>query len=253
MQPISGSCPYSGSGPRTFEIASTTYDYYFAKYGKKSLHGVFLVPKDLPSTIAVSMPSFRATQQFGIGEDDEIGISALATQSDYTQAVVALRSHHSTYARNNLDYIGTVLLRKEAVAQGVKTVKVWDCNFQCYDKRFIAAGGSAVEGQYAWLNTLPLEDAGHNATLDAFLKYDTKPDAFGMQAFIAGTLFTHAVNDVVAKSGPNGLTRVALLDALRNTHDFDAGGFLPTTDIGNKTHYDLCRRDAGPEREIRAR
>ena len=54
-------------------------------------------------------------------------------------------------------------MRKEAQVQGVNTVKVWDCSVQCYDKRLIQEGGSAVEGQYVWLNFLPFEDKGSNA------------------------------------------------------------------------------------------
>ena len=54
-----------------------------------------------------------------------------------------MKSNNSTYARNGLDYKGTVLMRKEAQAQGVDTVKVWDCSVQCYDKRLDHRGRSA--------------------------------------------------------------------------------------------------------------
>ena len=106
------------------------------------------------------MPLFRAENQMGVKSDAEIGKSGLATQTDYTQVAQALKPNNSTYARNGLDYSGTVLMRKEAQAQGVNTVKVWDCSVQCYDKRLITVGGSATEGQYVWLNILPLEDKG---------------------------------------------------------------------------------------------
>jgi hypothetical protein len=163
---------------------------------------VYLIPKDLPSTIAATTPQFAADKQEGIKEDAEFGASAGDTQSNYTPYVQAIKSHNSTYARDGLDYVSTVFFRKEAQVQGVNTVKVWDCSLQCYDQRLISTGGSAVEGQYAWLSFLPFEDKGHNDELDAFLQYNKKPDGFGAQAWVAGEAFAEAVKKIVAKSGP---------------------------------------------------
>jgi hypothetical protein len=232
--PTGGSCPYSGSGPRTFPVATTAFDYYFKKYGANTLHGVWVIPADLPSTIAASMPGFRASQQLGLKLDAEFGGSGLSQQPAYTPFVQAIKQHKSTYARSGLDYKGTVFLRKEAAVQGVNTVKVWDCSVQCYDKRLIGEGGNAVEGQYVWSNVLPFEDKGHNATLDNLLQYDPNADGFGATSFVAGELFAQAVNNIVTNDGPNGLTRKALITALNGIHDFTAGGFLPKTDIGGR-------------------
>ena len=71
-----GSCPYSGSGVRTFQETNVAQNYYFKKYGKSALHGVFLVPSDLPSTISASTPLFAADEQLGIKQDAEFGVSA---------------------------------------------------------------------------------------------------------------------------------------------------------------------------------
>jgi hypothetical protein len=232
--PSGVSCPYSGTGERTFKASSVTVDYYLEKYGKDALHGVYLVPSDLPSTIAASTPLFALDKKLGIKEDAEFGVSALAPQSAYTPFIQAIKTHDSTFARNGADYGSYVFLRKEAQTQGVTTVKVWDCSLQCYDQRLISSGGSAVEDQYTWLSFLPFEDKGHNDELDAFLEYNKKPDAFGAQAWVAGEIFTTAVNEVIAKNGPNGLTRAAILAAVRNIHDFDANGFTAPTDIGGK-------------------
>jgi hypothetical protein len=116
----------------------------------------------------------------------------------------------------------------------VNTVKVWDCGPQCYDQRLISTGESAVNDQYVWLSFLPYEDKGKNAELDNFLQYDTKPDAFGTQAWVAGQVFATAVNSVVAKSGPNGLTRSALLTAIRGMTSFDDNGLIAPTNIGGQ-------------------
>ena len=88
---------------------------------------MFVIPKDLPSTIAATMPGSAPTNKMGIPSDAEFGKSGTAIQTDYTQVAQAMKSNKSTYARNGLDYKGTVLMRKEAEVQGVNTVKVWDC------------------------------------------------------------------------------------------------------------------------------
>jgi len=233
--PNSSGCPYSGSGPRDFKVGQTQYDYYMKT--NPDLHGVFVIPKDLPSTIASTMPIFRAENKMGIKSDAEFGVSGTATQPEYTQVVQAMKTNKSNYARNGLDYSGTVLMRKEAAAQGVDSVKVWDCSIQCYDKRLISEGGDAVEDQYVWLSILPLEDGeGVNPTLDGLLKYDKKPDGFGIQAFAAGMAFAEAVNQSIkANNGdPNAITRANLLTAFRGLHDFGAGGLMPPTDVGGK-------------------
>jgi hypothetical protein len=238
----SGSCPYSGSGPRTFTTGQTEYDFYLSKFGKDSMHGVWAIPKDLPSTIDSTMPLVRAANKMGIRSDFEKGMSTLDLQTAYTPLVAAMIRNRSTYARNGLDYSGTVAERKEARAQGVSTVKVWDCGLQCYDKRLITEAQGATEDQYVWLNLLPIEDGNANSELAKFLQYDKQPDAFGEQAWVTGEIFARAVNDTMAANGndPNALTRANILAALRGLHDFNAGGMLPPgTDIGNKK-MSLC-------------
>lgn len=234
--PTGAQCPYSGSGVRTFHVGRTQYDYYFQKYGATLLHGVFVIPKDTASTIASSMPIFRAENQLGIKSDAEFGKSGTDIQTAYTEVAQAIKKNNSTYARNGLDYSGMVLMRKEAQVQGVNTVKVWDCSVQCYDKRLITSGGPAVDQQYVWINFLPFEDKGANADLDAFLRYDKSPDGFGAQAWIAGEIFARAVSDTMkANTGdPNSITRANLLTAIRNMHDFDANGMVPKIDVGGR-------------------
>jgi len=182
------------------------------------------------------MPIIRAENRMGITSDKEFGKSGVAIQTDYTEVANAIKSAGSTYARNGLDYKGTVLERKEAQVQGVNTVKVWDCSVQCYDKRLIQEGGNAVDQQYVWLNFLPFEDRGANAELDAFLKYDKNPDGFGAQAWIAGEIFARAVTDAMKANGddPNAVTRANILTAIGNMHDFDANGMVPKIDVGRR-------------------
>ncbi len=233
--PTGSECPYSGTGLREVKVGQTQYDYYFNKFPGEKLHGVFVIPKDLPSTIAASMPIFRAENKLGIVSDEEFGKSGLDPQTAYTPVAQAIKKHKSNYARNGLDYSGMVSMRKEAKAQGVTTVKVWDCSIQCYDKRLITEGQGATEGQYVWLNILPMEDGPDaNAELAAFLKYDKKPDGFGEIAWVSAQMFARAVNDTMAahNNDPNSITRANLLAALNNLHEFDANGMIPKIDPG---------------------
>jgi hypothetical protein len=234
MLPTAGSCPYSGTGVRSFKETTVTQNYYFSKYGKSALHGVFLVPDDLPSTISATTPQIASNVQQGIKSDGEYGISALATQADYTSDAQALKTHNSTFAKDGSDYVSNVFWRKEAQVQGVSSVKVWDCSLQCYDARFISSGGSAVNNEYVWVSFLPFEAKGTNPELDNFLQYDKAPDAFGAQAWVAGEAFAAAVNSVVAKSGPNGITRSALFTGIHGLTNFDDKGFIAPTNIGGK-------------------
>jgi ABC-type branched-subunit amino acid transport system substrate-binding protein len=231
--PNAGTCSYSGKGVRHFKSVTPAIEW-FKKNLTTDLHGVFIVPADLPSTITSSTPLFHAIQSLGVKKDAEFGASGLWTQSQYTPVVGSIKSAEATYVMNMLDYAGSVKLRKEALAQGVTSVKVWACALQCYAPGFLASGGAAVEGHYAWLQFLPFEDKGTNPTLDAFLKYDKKPDGFGVQAFAAGLLLQRVVDAIVAKDGPNAVTRKAILDEIKNVHDFDADGLLVETDVAGK-------------------
>jgi hypothetical protein len=234
--PTNSSCPYSGTGLRSFKVLPTQYDYYAKKFGT-NLHGIFVIPKDTPSTISSAMPVFRGFNQMGVKSDAEFGMSGLATQPQYTQVAQAIKEHHSTFVSSLLDYSGIVLARKEAAVQGANDVTVWDCAINCYDKRLITAGGSAMEGTWVWLSFLPFEDKGSNPELDAFLKYDKDPDGWGMQAWLAGEIFVRAVNDAIAAHGgdPNAVTRANVLTAIRGLHDFDANGLMAKTDVGGKS------------------
>jgi ABC-type branched-subunit amino acid transport system substrate-binding protein len=232
--PNGGSCPYSGSGVRTFQ-AVTPAIQWFKAHVTSDLHGVFVVPNDLPSTITSSTSLYAGIEKAGVKQDAEYGISGIATQSGYTPIVQGIKSDHATWVMNGADFSGTLKMRKEAAVQGVTGVKVWACSLQCYAPNFIKQGGAQVEGQYSWLQLLPVEDQGSNAALDAFLQYDKAPDAFGEQAFSASLLFQQVIEAIVAKSGPNAITRAAVLAQIRTVHAFDAGGMIVKTDVAGKT------------------
>ena len=137
--PNGGSCPYSGKGVRSFQSVTPAIEW-FKKNVTTDLHGIFVVPADLPSTITSSTPLFTAIQNDGVKQDAEFGASGLWTQSQYTPVVQAIKAKKATYVQNGLDYAGHVEDAQGGKAQGVSSVKVWACSLQCYNPNFITEG-----------------------------------------------------------------------------------------------------------------
>ncbi len=128
-------------------------------------------------------------------------------------------------------------LRKEADLQGINSKDVvWDCFSNCYDKRLIEQGGSAVEGQYVTLSQIPFNETKSNKAVATYVTATgvDKVDGFGAYAWIASVLFRDSVNAIVKKGGNNALTRKALLAQLTATTSFNADGMWGTTNIGQR-------------------
>ncbi len=233
-------CTTKDQHPQTYTARIGQIQYY--KKQNKDLHGVWVLPSDLKSTINSTTPVASGDVKAGVKQDEDFfKLSGLATQSDYTPVAQSIKQHSSTYAQNVSDYKSSVFMRKESKVQGVNTVKVWDCALQCYDAKFLSEGGSDVEGQYASLFFVPFEEAKQNKSVDAFLKAiggKSKADGFGAQAWTAGLFFRDVVNNVVKAGGNNGLTRARFIEEAKKIHDFNAAvdgqGMLGPTDVGGK-------------------
>ena len=231
-------CATKDQHPQTYTARMGQILYYKKK--NKDLHGIWVLPSDLKSTINSTAPVATGDVKAGVKQDENFfKISALATQSDYTPVAQAIKQHNSTYGQSISDYKSSVQMRKEAKVQGVSSVKVWDCALQCYDAKFLSEGGSDVEGNYASLFFVPFEEAKQNKSVDAFLKSiggKSKADGFAAQAWTAGLFFRDVVNNVVKADGNNGLTRARFIDEAKKIHDFTAAvggqGMLGPTDVG---------------------
>ena len=208
---------------------------YYTKRNK-DLHGIFALAGDLKATTNAALPLVAMYKSFGVKSDGEFKVSGLSPQAAYTPLVQAIKQNNSTYALNNVDYKADVFLRREAQVQGANSVKVWDCALQCYDKRLLAEGGNAVEGQYVTLFFVPFEEAKQNKSVSNFLKNvgRDKADGFGAQAWTAGLFFRDVVNKVAEADGNNGLTRARFLEEAAKIHDFTADGMLGPTDVGGR-------------------
>lgn len=231
-------CDTKDEHPQTYQANVGRAFYYEKKFGK-DLHGAYIFSADLKAAENSNRASMTQMQEAGSGikQDFEALISVAGAQPAYTPIVQRLKDNSSNYAQSGSTFKTTVLLRKEAKLQGITDPEfIWDCTLQCYDKDLIAQGGADVEGQYVSLLFLPFEEASTNKTLKQFLKYTgkDKADGFGVQAYASGLLVGEAIERIVDTDGVNGVTRKALFDQLANIHDFDAGGMLGTTDIGNR-------------------
>ena len=172
--------------------------------------------------------------------DQDFDISGFAPQSAYTPVVQEMKNKGSNYGQATQGN-QTILLRKEAVLQGLTDVKVWDCTTGCYSKSFLSDGGSDVDKEYVDTLYLPFLSAAErkaNPMLNNFVKFTgaDKADGFGVYAWSAAIAFRDAVNTVVKKDGVNGVTRKSIFAALNNIHQFSADGMFGTIDLaGRKT------------------
>jgi ABC-type branched-subunit amino acid transport system substrate-binding protein len=231
-------CATKDQHPQTYSARVGQIQYY--KKNNKGLHGIWVLPSDLKSTINSTTPVATGDVKAGVKADEDFfKVLGSATQSDYTPVAQSIKQHNSTYAQSIADYRSSVQLRKESKVQGVSSVKVWDCALQCYDAKFLSEGGADVEGQYASLFFVPFEEAKQNKSVDAFLKAvggKSKAEGFSAQAWTAGLFFRDVVNNVVNANGNNGLTRARFLEEAAKIHDFRAEvggqGMLGPTDVG---------------------
>jgi len=230
-------CDTRSESPQTYQANAGRYYYYEKELGD-DLHGAYIYTSDLKSANNANRATMGGMIDLGIEADTEVDISARAPQAQYTPIVQTLKDEGSNYAQSGSAFNSTVALRKEAALQGVNDPDfIWDCTLQCYDQRLIEQGGADVEDQYVSLLFLPFEEADTTKSLRQFLKFTgrDKADGFGIQAWAGAMLLKEAVDNVVAESGVNGVTRAAVLEQLGQINDFDAGGMLATTNIGERT------------------
>ena len=225
IQAVFQHCPLQpGAFPATQQVGPTKF--YVQTFGS-GLHGLFLVPGDLPTTVQSATYNIDAQAQAGITWDAAPKVSGLDPQPAFTPRVQLAKAKGSTFVYDGSNDQAMIRMRKEANAQGLGSVKLWACSLACYTKAFLAQGGSDVEGTYLWMSFLPFEEANYNAEDQAFVTaLGSKADSFGANAWQAGAAFKTAVDGIVKQSGPNAVTRAALLTALKGLTNFTDGGWM---------------------------
>jgi hypothetical protein len=227
--PINGykaDCPYTGGVRNTTQFVGA-YRYYLSQV--PDLHGIFLIPGDLPSAIQSSILGVRAGESIGVKNDGEFKVSGRDEQAAFARFTQPVKEKASTLVYNGSNDVAMVKMRKEAKAQGVDTVKVWACQLSCYTPSFLQAGGADVEGTYAWMQFLPYEEADTNAELEAYLDAVGgvgKATSWGAAAWAGAVEFKQVIDGIVEKDGPNAITRERFLKDLAALDDFDANGWF---------------------------
>jgi ABC-type branched-subunit amino acid transport system substrate-binding protein len=185
-----------------------------------------------------AVPAFNAQKRIEaestIGYDFIYTRAVSSTEANYTPYVIDMRSKGVQYVSMISEYtnIGRLV---QAFRQQNYNPAVFDFDSAVYDGRWVATYGDAVEGALAFINTVPLEEAGSNPELQLYTQWlgqtgGGNPDYFGIYAWSAGRLFEQAASSVKGE-----LTREALLAAVQGIHSWDGHGMHAAHDVGAKT------------------
>ena len=231
-------CSTLNSDPQTFTGQTGDSKYYVKTYGP-NLKGPIIVSGDSAATAHTTKVLGLLAEKAGINITNTIPIASKDPQSAYTPVVQQMKNDGDNYNLTGAPVDNVISMRQEAQLQGLTDPKfVWTCQIQCYDKKTQDAG-EVMANTHIVMNFLPFFETKSNPTLKAFVKYIGGPDkasGFAVWGWVATLLFRQAADQVIKDKGVNGLTRSNLLDALKNTHSFDAGGMWGKMDPGNKAN-----------------
>ncbi len=228
IQGVSENCDVL-NGERTVS-AFTGFTDYLLDQNDDDLHGLFMVPGDLPTTVVSATYQINAAEEAGVVWDDVARVSGRAEQAAFTPLVQQVKADDSNYVYNGSNDRAMAAMRKESAAQGATSVDVWGCSLSCYTQNFLETAGSDAEGTYVWMQFLPFEEADTNPALQAYVDSvgADNVDSFGAQAWQAAMLFQNVIDQIVATDGVNGITRERMLEVLAETDDFNADGWMGT-------------------------
>jgi hypothetical protein len=227
MQLVAEPCPIPLGQPRDIIGVVGPTNYVVSEH-PEGLHGVFLVPGDLPTTRQSAVALIASQEQAGVTFDDVSLVSGRDEQAAFTPKVQVLKNGNGNYVYNGSNDVAMMKMQGEAAAQGLDTSSiVWACSLACYTKNFKENAGNAGEGTYVWMQFLPFEEADTNAALAAYVDAvgADKVDSFGAQAWQAAMAFNQVVNQIVADQGPNAITRATILEGLAALEEFSADGW----------------------------
>ena len=235
------SCPYE-SGLRD-HVANVGAAKWLGEQAADPLHGVYIIPADLPSTVSTALPLLIGHGEVGIDIELAFGVSGAATQAEYAQYVQPMRQRGSNYVYNGSNDQAMLKMINEASAQGLDTSEItWLCTLSCYTSDFLEQGGDVVEGTYLWLWFLPFDENDTNDELAKFINAinDPFPAAWAAGAWADGVLFEQAVTRIAERDGANAITRAALLSELSTFDNFDVNGWWANADLTDPNTTSEC-------------
>jgi ABC-type branched-subunit amino acid transport system substrate-binding protein len=210
---------------------------YYINTLKGDAHGALLMSNDTPDARRSGAANLETAKKAGIKADVEQALSSRDPQSAYTPIVQKMKTDSSNIAYLAMSLNSAVQLRQEGALQGIDNSKVvWMCASPCYDHEAMKQVGTTMDGEQMTLQFLPFEEAPQNKMLANYLKYTgrDKADGFGVWGWASAIALQQVLGKVVKEQGVNGVTRANLLAGLKDLHDFDSGGMIGTSDIGNK-------------------
>ncbi len=229
-------CDTKDKSPQTYQGQQGAAKW-FLKNIDKNLKGPSIQPNDTKDAYRGDKVQALINQQAGIKETQEVTHSGRDPQSAYTAVVQQIKNDGANYVFDGLAYANMILVQKEAELQSVDMKSItWQCTTACYDKKYIAEGGTAAEGTYMWAAFLPFAEANTNPAMKTMVKNvgADKVTGLGVYSYVAGMAFQAAMKEVVDKNGVNGVTRANLLSGIKTLTSFDAGGIIGAVDIANK-------------------
>ena len=223
LQAVAESCT-TLTGVRDLKAFNGQLQFY-KKQKPNGLTGVWLVPGDLPTTVQSATYQIEAAKKAGINVTDSMKVSGRSEQSAFTTYVQALKAGNGNFIYNGSNDVAMAKMMKEAAAQGANKDVLFACSLACYTQAF-KDNGASVEGAYVWMQFLPFEEASTNKAAQAYVDSSGgKPDSFGAQAWQSAMAFKKTIDEIVAKDGPNAITRKSVIETMKNLQ-FDADGWI---------------------------
>jgi ABC-type branched-subunit amino acid transport system substrate-binding protein len=222
------------SGPH--EYSNEAYDFYVRNYKSAVQKGAFLY-------LNAGAAAENAKTQISVAQ--KRGVNWVYTapidvaEFNYGPYVQQMKSKGVEFVNFIGAYQQAVRLAQAMQSAGFKP-QVLAFDPAVYDQNFIKSGGSAVEGAFVFINSVPLD--ANQPELNLYRKWlqqvapGAQPTFFGMYAWSAAKLF---VEKAVALGGK--LTRASLVDAIRGVDNWTAGGMHGPMEVGPK-HSPSCLR-----------
>ncbi|HEY3673897.1 MAG TPA: ABC transporter substrate-binding protein [Acidimicrobiia bacterium] len=233
-------CDTKSQHPQTYQ-GNQGDSTWFKKNVQKNLAGAFILPNDTQDANRGDAVQQAIWAQNGAKVQQSVTASGRDPQSVYTPVVQKMKSDNSNLGWNGLAFGNVVQFRNEAQLQGLTSPDIiWECTTACYDQKYIATGGDAVENTYISMAFLPFDEVKYNQGLANYVKYTgkSKVAGLGVYAWASGMELQQALQSVVKANGNNGITRANLLTALKGMTSFDADGFVGKSNVGGKVTTD---------------
>jgi ABC-type branched-subunit amino acid transport system substrate-binding protein len=160
---------------------------------------------------------------------------------NYAPYVQQLKNKGAKYVQFLGPYQNGIRLAQAMQQQGFKP-DFFAYDPTAYDSGYVQSGGSAVEGTHVFTTTAMFEEAGTNKEVALYENWlqqvhpGAAPSYFGLYSWSAARLFVEQAQKLGA-----GLTRQALLAALRHVDNWTGNGLHAPMHVGPKTSAECAR------------